>query len=82
MHFLTTFIYSEGFEATTPDHALASAVAVMLIGIVLVFFQMRLLGDGQRFLTIGGKAGRARMMGLGPWRWPIALTLAPISSSP
>ncbi|SHH67498.1 ABC transporter permease [Pollutimonas bauzanensis] len=77
MHFLTTFIYAEGFEASTPDHALVSAVAVMLIGVVtvLVLLQMHLVGDGKRFVTVGGKAGRARLLDLGWWRWPCCIAL-------
>jgi len=73
MHFLTTFIYVNGFEAATPDHALVSAVAVLLILVVtvLVLVQMYLVGDGRRFVTVGGKAGRGRLLDLGAWRWPL-----------
>ena len=74
MHFLTTFIYANGFEAAKPDHALVSAVAVLLILVVtvLVLLQMYLVGDGKRFVTVGGKAGRSRLLDLGAWRWPLS----------
>ncbi|HRO58781.1 MAG TPA: ABC transporter permease subunit, partial [Burkholderiaceae bacterium] len=77
MHFLTTFIYANGFEATNADHALVSAVAVMLIAVVtvLVLIQMRLVGDGKRFVTVGGKAGRARLLDLGGWAWPCTIAM-------
>lgn len=77
LQFLTTFIYANGFEATTPDHAFVSAVSVLLVGLVtvLVLIQRRLVGDGKRFVTISGKAGRARAFDLGRLAWPLSIAL-------
>lgn len=72
LEFLTTFIYARGFEDSTPRHGMVAAVAVVLFVVVtiLVLVQMRLVGDGRRFVTVGGKAARPRRLGLGPWKWP------------
>lgn len=72
--FLTTFIYSRGFEATPPDHALVGVLAVCLLVVasLLIAFQERLVGDRRRFVTVTGKAARRRLAALGPWRWPVA----------
>ncbi|CAH1658792.1 Iron(III) transport system permease protein [Hyphomicrobiales bacterium] len=72
--FLTTFIYSHGFEASPPDHALVGALAVvlLLIASLLVMVQGKLVGDRRRFVTVSGKAGQRRLAPLGAWRWPLA----------
>jgi len=75
MEFLTTFVYLRGFEASTPRHGLVAAVAVVLLFAVtaLVLIQTKLLGDTRRFVTVGGKATRPRLISLGIWRYPIAI---------
>ncbi|WP_298962147.1 iron ABC transporter permease [uncultured Methylobacterium sp.] len=72
LEFLTTFIYTRGFEDSTPRHGMVAAVAVILFAVVtgLVLAQMRLVGDGRRFTTVGGKAARPRRLELGWAKWP------------
>lgn len=78
IEFLTTFIYSRGFEASTPRHGLVAAVAVVLLLVVtaLVLIQMKLVGDGRRFVTVGGKAARPRRIPLGRMKWPLFALVA------
>lgn len=75
--FLTTLIYSRGFEAAPPDHALVGALAMSLLVVasLLILCQERLVGDRRRFVTVTGKAGRHQIAPLGGWRWPLALLL-------
>ena len=77
LHFLTTFIYGQGLEASSPDLSVVAACAVLLIGLVtlLVLLQTWLTGDTRRFVTVGGKAARQRPLDLGRLRWPAALLL-------
>ncbi|MEH3148559.1 MAG: ABC transporter permease subunit [Methylobacterium frigidaeris] len=72
LEFLTTFIYTRGFEDSTPRHGMVAAVAVILFAVVtlLVLAQMRLVGDGRRFTTVGGKAARPRRLELSWAKWP------------
>jgi iron(III) transport system permease protein len=71
LEFLTTFIYTRGFEGSIPRHGMIAAVAVVLLALVtaLVLVQMRLVGDGRRFTTVGGKASRPRRLELGVLKW-------------
>lgn len=77
--FITTFIYARGFEGATPRHGIVAAAAIVLLLVVtgLVLLQMKLVGDGRRFTTVGGKAARPRQLALGIFKWPtFALVLA------
>lgn len=74
---LTTLLYSRGFATTRPDYGIVSTAALLLLGIIvlLLLLQSRLFANSQRFVTVGGKAGKARTVALGPWRWPVALLM-------
>ena len=78
LRFFTTFIYDEGLNATVVNYGLVGAAAVVLLLLVvgLIVVQNRLLRNAQRFVTVGGKASRTRLMRLGAWRWPAFLFLA------
>lgn len=77
LRFFTTFIYEEGLNATVTDYGLVGAAAVVLLLIVtgLILVQNRLLRNAQRFVTVGGKASRPRVIRLGGLRWPVFLVL-------
>src|SRR5207248_10433012 len=49
---------------------------LMLVAITgLVWLQTRVTGQERRFVTVGGKATRGRVMALGGLRWPLALVI-------
>lgn len=70
---LTTFLYNNGVTAAKPDHGLVATAAVLMLAVVciLVWLQGRLLGNTQRFVTLGGKATRPRVFALHRLRWPL-----------
>ncbi|HEX7124228.1 MAG TPA: iron ABC transporter permease [Thermodesulfobacteriota bacterium] len=72
IEFFTTFLYNQGLSASQPDYGLVGTAATLLLVIVtlLVLLQRRLLGNGGRFVTVGGKASRPRLFRLGWLRWP------------
>ncbi|MBE2276692.1 MAG: iron ABC transporter permease [Rhodobacteraceae bacterium] len=69
---LTTFIYTNGVSASQPDHGLVGTAAVLMLLLILglIFMQNRFLSGATRFVTVGGKAVRPRILSLGAWRWP------------
>lgn len=71
IEFLTTYLYDRGVSASNPDYGLVGAAAVLLLLVItgLVWLQNHLLGDTGRFVTLGGKAARPRLFGLGNLRW-------------
>jgi iron(III) transport system permease protein len=71
IHLFTTFIYERGFEAGTPDYGLVAAAAVVLMVLLggLLAVQNLLLLKAHRFISIGTRVGRPRLMGLGHLRW-------------
>ncbi|MDX6749885.1 iron ABC transporter permease [Geminicoccaceae bacterium 1502E] len=71
LRFFTTFLYERGFEAPVKDYGLVGAAAVVLLIVItlLVLLQNRLLRNAQRFVTVGGKASRPRLLRLGRLRW-------------
>lgn len=76
--FLTTYLYKNGIDASTPNYGLVGAAAVLLLALVsfLLWLQGRLLRNSGRFVTVGGKASRPRQLALGPWRWPVFVAMA------
>ncbi|RYG13176.1 MAG: iron ABC transporter permease [Burkholderiales bacterium] len=71
LEFLTTFLYSRGLEQSTKDYGLVGAAGLFLLVLVilLLMLQNRLLRFSERFVTLGGKASRARLLDLGRFRW-------------
>lgn len=77
LRFLITFLYAEGIQANTPDYSLVAACALLLIGVVslLLVWQSHSMGDTRRYVTVGGKAARQRLLDLGVWRWPLFIAV-------
>lgn len=69
--FFSSFLYTQGLLAATPDYGLIGAAAVLLLVLVtgLVLLQGRLLRDSARFISVRGKAARPRLFKLGWLRW-------------
>jgi len=58
--------------AGLPDYGLAGAYgAVMLVaGLSLAFFYVRLVQHGKKYTVITGRGYRPRQISLGQWKWP------------
>jgi len=69
---LATYLYKLTNKLGTPSYHLMAAVAVVLICITipLVALQRRMMRTANRFVTVKGKASRARPLPLGKWRGP------------
>jgi iron(III) transport system permease protein len=69
--FFASYLYNQGITAPKPDYGLVGAASVLLLVIVtvLVIIQSRLLRNAGRFVTVGGKATRPRLLRLGMLRW-------------
>jgi iron(III) transport system permease protein len=67
---LATYLYKLTNKLGTPSYHLMAAVAVVLICITipLVALQRRMMRTANRFVTVKGKASRARPLPLGKWR--------------
>ncbi len=78
LQFLITFLYEQGIEANSPDYSVVAACALLLIGVIslLIMWQTRSMGDTRKYVTVGGKAARQRLLGLGKWRWPLCLAVS------
>jgi len=68
---LATYLYKLTNKLGVPSYHLMAAVTVVLIcmTIPLVALQRRLMRTANRFVTMKGKASRARALPLGKWRW-------------
>ncbi len=69
---LGTKVYEETHtSAGLADYGLASALAVLLVALALLFLQLyrRFTGNAERYRTISGKGYRPRQIDLGPWRF-------------
>ena len=73
LEFLATFLYSHGLEQSTKDYGLVGAAGLFLLALVilLLMLQNRLLRFSERFVTLGGKAKRPRVIDLGASRWVV-----------
>lgn len=80
---LSSLIYTSTSPPTgLPDYGLAGAYgAVMLLaGLVLAYFYVRLVRQGKKYTVITGRGYRPREIALGPWKWPaIAFVLIYLS---
>ena len=75
---LATYLYKLTNKLGIPSYHLMAAVAVVLIcmTIPLVMLQRRLMRTANRFVTVKGKASRARPLPLGKWRWVAGAVVA------
>lgn len=67
-HVLTTKIYTLILHPPKFELAAAVAVPIVFFTAACLFVQKWWLGRG-RYTTLTGKAGKARAVDLGPWRW-------------
>jgi iron(III) transport system permease protein len=74
---LATYLYKLGFGGTQIEYGAIAAVSVLMLLLItgLVWLQVRVTGQERRFVTVGGKATRGRVLRLGGLRWPVALVL-------
>jgi iron(III) transport system permease protein len=75
--FISSYLYLEWTNASTPDPAIVSAGAMLLLAAVTVLLVLRnrLLGAEQRFVSIGGRGAQSHLLRLRAWRWPLSLAL-------
>jgi iron(III) transport system permease protein len=75
---LATYLYKLGFGGTQIEYGAIAAVSVLMLLLItgLVWLQVRVTGQERRFVTVGGKATRGRVLALGGLRWPVAAVLA------
>lgn len=68
---LSTLLVKLGVTGGRPDYGGVAAIAVLLLAVVtvLIFFQERLIGAGQRFVTVRGKAIAPRPFPIGGLRY-------------
>jgi iron(III) transport system permease protein len=71
VHVLTTDVYDLMHRTNPPDLGTASALSVVLLGVVsvLLYFYGRMTRNAERFATITGKSFRPREFELGVWRF-------------
>lgn len=74
---LATFLWATASRATPNDYGIVAAVSVSMLFVItgLVWLQARITGQERRFVTVGGKAIRARVLSLGGMRWLVAALL-------
>jgi iron(III) transport system permease protein len=74
---LATYLYKLGLVGAQVDYGGIAAVSVMMLLAItgLVWAQTRFTGQERRFVTVGGKATRGRVLALHGLRWPITLLL-------
>jgi iron(III) transport system permease protein len=71
---LSTFLYATGTKSSPNDYGIVAAVSVLMLAVItlLVWLQVRVTGQERRFVTVGGKAIRGRVVALGRMRWLVA----------
>jgi iron(III) transport system permease protein len=69
---LSVYLYKLTNRFSYPSYQLIAAVAAFIIFMTLplIFLQRSVLKMRQKYVTIGGKGGRQRLIALGVWRWP------------
>lgn len=77
---VSTYLYEHWLHVLPADQGLVSAGAMFLLACVsaLLVVRNRLVGDTGRYATVMGKSSAQRLVDLGPWRWPLALTGAAV----
>jgi iron(III) transport system permease protein len=74
---LATFLWATASRSTPNDYGIVAAVSVSMLLVItaLVWLQARITGQERRFVTVGGKAIRGRVLALGGARWVVAFLL-------
>jgi iron(III) transport system permease protein len=78
IHFVSTYLYLQWTNATTPDSPIVSAGALLLLVVatLLLLLRNQMLGAEARYVSVAGKAGRTALLSLRGWRWPLATAVA------
>src|SRR3954454_10176649 len=78
IQFLSTSLYLQWTNASSPDSPLVSAGAMLLllVATLLLLVRNRMLGAEARYVSVAGKAGRTALLSLRAWRWPLAAAVA------
>jgi iron(III) transport system permease protein len=74
---LSTFLYRTAIQSGTTDYGTLAVVALLVVVFVtaLVRLQSELTKQERRFVSVGGKVSRARLLSLGALRWPAAIVV-------
>ena len=74
---LSTFLYRTAIQSGSSDYGMLAVVALMVVVFVTVLVRMQneLTKQERRFVSVGGKASRARTLSLGELRWPAAIVV-------
>src|SRR5204863_7187066 len=74
---LATYLYKLGLVGAQTDYGGIAAVSGLMLIIItgLVGLQTRATGPERRFVTVGGRATRGRVLALGAWRWPLVIII-------
>jgi len=70
---LSSLIYSSANPATgLPDYGTAGAYGgvMLLAGLILAYFYVRVVRQGKKYTVITGRGYRPRELALGRWKWP------------
>ncbi|HUP27732.1 MAG TPA: iron ABC transporter permease [Chloroflexia bacterium] len=72
---LSTFLFRTARLSGTSDYGTLAVVAILSVVFVtaLVALQNQLTKQERRFVSVGGKVSRARLLSLGALRWPAAI---------
>src|SRR5512135_1576087 len=75
---LPSYLYKIGAIGSPPDYGQLAVVSILLVLFIafLVAIQNRMVSQERRFVTVGGKATRPRLLRLGPWRLPAFVVVA------
>jgi iron(III) transport system permease protein len=75
---LASYLYKLGLVGAQTDYGGIAAISVMMLLVItgLVWLQLRVTGQERRFVTVGGRATRGRVLRLGNLRWPLAALVA------
>ena len=71
---LSTILYSQMQNLRSAEGFIA-AIAMVLLALLLVYVNHRMIGVRKQFTTVSGKGGRAELVDLGKWKYPIAIAV-------
>lgn len=71
INMFSSFIYINGLAKSNPDYGLVGAASVVTLAVmaILITIQAISLRNARRFVAVGGKAARPRLLDLGGIRW-------------
>lgn len=75
---LATFLYRTAIQSAQTDYGMLAVVALLVVVFVtgLVWMQNQLTKQERRFVSVGGKMSRARLLSLGALRWPATILMS------